>query len=62
MRLRLKAVNDELAKRGYAARLVKGGGYFYFQFGEAETGWTGPSTCQPLTTCPWQNGWRNLSG
>jgi hypothetical protein len=30
MRLRLKAVNDELAKRGYGARLVKGGGYSIF--------------------------------
>jgi hypothetical protein len=36
MRLTLKAVNDELGKRGSAARLAKGGGYFYFQFGEAE--------------------------
>ena len=36
MRVTLKAINDELSKRGYAARLAKGGGYFYFQFGEAE--------------------------
>jgi hypothetical protein len=36
MRLTLKAVNDELGKRGHTARLAKGGGYFYFQFGEAE--------------------------
>ena len=36
MRLRLKAVNDELAKRGYTSRQAKGGDYFYFQFGEAE--------------------------
>ena len=35
MRLTLKAINDELAKRNYAARLAKSTGYFYFQFGEA---------------------------
>jgi hypothetical protein len=38
MRLSLKIVNDELARLGYAARLAKGSGYFYFQFGEA-AGW-----------------------
>jgi hypothetical protein len=35
MRLHLKIINDELARRSYAARLEKGNGYFYFQFGEA---------------------------
>jgi hypothetical protein len=35
MGLTLKAINDELAKRGYTARLAKSTGYFYFQFGEA---------------------------
>jgi hypothetical protein len=35
MRLTLKAINDELAKRNYTARLAKSTGYFYFQFGEA---------------------------
>jgi hypothetical protein len=34
MRLTLKAINAELAKKGHTARLAKGGGYFYFQFGE----------------------------
>lgn len=34
-RVTLKSVNDELARLGYTARLEKGGGYFYFQFGEA---------------------------
>jgi hypothetical protein len=34
-RVTLKAINDELARLGYASRLAKGGGYFYFQFGEA---------------------------
>jgi len=36
MRVTLKAVNDELAKRGSTARLVKASGYFFFQGGEAE--------------------------
>ena len=35
MRLTLKAINDELGKRGYTARLAKSTGHFYFQFGEA---------------------------
>jgi hypothetical protein len=35
MRLHLKTVNDELAKRGYTARLEKGEGCFHFQSGEA---------------------------
>ncbi len=35
MRLSLKAINDELARRGHAARLEKGDGHFYFHFGEA---------------------------
>ena len=35
MQLTLKSINDELAKRGYTARLSKSTGYFYFQNGEA---------------------------
>jgi hypothetical protein len=35
MRLTLKTINDELAKRGYTARLAKGAGYFYFRPDEA---------------------------
>ena len=35
MRLTLKAVNDELARRGYTARLTKSTGCFDFQNGEA---------------------------
>ncbi len=35
MRLTLKTINDELAKRGHTARLEKSDGYFYFHFGEA---------------------------
>jgi hypothetical protein len=35
MRTTLKSVNNELARMGHTARLAKGSGYFYFQFGEA---------------------------
>ena len=35
MRVTLKAINEELGKRGYTARLAKTARYFYFQFGEA---------------------------
>jgi hypothetical protein len=35
MRVTLKAINDELARRGATACLAKAAGYFYFQFGEA---------------------------
>jgi hypothetical protein len=38
VRLSLKTVNDELARRGHNALLAKGSGYFYFQAGEA-AGW-----------------------
>ena len=34
-RVTLKLVNDELARQGFAARLAKASGYFYFQGGEA---------------------------
>lgn len=33
--LTLKAINDELARRGHSARLEKASGYFYFFGGEA---------------------------
>ena len=36
IRVALKAVNEELPKRGYTARLTKAAsGYFYFECGEA---------------------------
>jgi hypothetical protein len=38
MRLTVKAINEELAKRGSGARLERGDGYFYFSGGEA-TDW-----------------------
>ena len=34
-RVTVKAVNNELARLGYTARLAKASGYFYFQFGGA---------------------------
>ena len=36
MRVTLKSINAELAKRGYDSRLERGGGYFYFSGGAAE--------------------------
>jgi hypothetical protein len=36
MRVTLKTVNDQMANRGYSARLVKASGYFYFEGGEAD--------------------------
>ena len=38
VRLTVKAINEELAKRGSGARLEKGDGYFYFSGGET-TDW-----------------------
>ena len=37
-RVTLKAVNDELNRRGYQARLEKASGYFYF-WSEDSAGW-----------------------
>jgi hypothetical protein len=39
MRVMLKAINDELAKRGSTARLVKASGYFFFEGGEGVDEW-----------------------
>jgi hypothetical protein len=36
VRLTLKTINEELAKRGSGAHIEKGDGYFYFSGGEAE--------------------------
>ena len=38
MRVTLKAINDQLARRGATERLARASGYFYFEFGEAP-GW-----------------------
>ena len=34
MRVTIKTINDELAKKGLTAELKKGDGYFYFEGGE----------------------------
>jgi hypothetical protein len=34
-RITLKAINDELVRRGHKARLERASGYFYFFGGEA---------------------------
>jgi len=36
MRLTLKSINDELARRGHTARLAKAAVYFYFEGGEVD--------------------------
>jgi hypothetical protein len=38
VRITLKTINDELARRGATERLARASGYFYFEFGEA-AGW-----------------------
>jgi hypothetical protein len=62
-RVTLKAVNDELARLGYVARLARGSGYFYFQFGEA-AGWLDRSVHQEkvsaLTLEQWIGEFRRL--
>jgi hypothetical protein len=45
-RITLKTINHELARLGYAARLARASGYFYFQFGEA-AGWLDRTVNQP---------------
>ena len=46
MRVTLKAVNAELAKRGHHAMLVNGDGYFYFRGGET-TDWLDRTVAVP---------------
>jgi hypothetical protein len=46
VRLTLKAINEELAKRRVGARLAKGDGYFYFSGGEASD-WLGKTVNAP---------------
>ena len=54
--LNLKAVNEELARRGHRVRLAKGDGYFYFWSGEA-VGWLDRTVIVPkissLTLVQW---------
>jgi len=56
MRLHLKSVNEELARRGYREELAKGAGHFFFQAGEAND-WidrtVGVRTINSLTLKQW---------
>jgi hypothetical protein len=36
MRVTLRAVNDEIERHGYKARLAKASGYYFFEGGEAD--------------------------
>jgi hypothetical protein len=62
-RVTLKSVNNELARLGHTARLAKGGGYFYFRFGEA-TDWldrtVDAKTISSRTVNEWVNEFRRL--
>ena len=63
MRLTLKAINAELAKRGHQAMLEKGDGYFYFRGGEA-VDWLDRTVTVPtvssLTLDQWMQAFRDL--
>ena len=63
MPLNLKAVNAELAKRGFKATLAKGEGYFYFQGGDV-TGWLDRTvrvaTLHSLSLEQWIGSYREL--
>jgi hypothetical protein len=53
MRLTIKTISDELAKRGHTARLAKAASsYFYFETDEAADWLDRTSTCQPSTADP----------
>jgi hypothetical protein len=62
-RLTLKAINDELSRRGYNVRLEKSSGYFYF-FGGEVTDWldrTVPgTTVNTLTLDQWIDEFKRL--
>ena len=63
MRVTVRAVNDELAKRGHKAMLVQGDGYFYFRGGEAAD-WLDRTvtvrTLSSLTLDQWVQAFRDL--
>ncbi len=63
-RVTLKAINDELTRRGLNARLEKGSGYFYF-FGGDATDWIdrtvpGTKTVTALTLDQWIEEFKRL--
>lgn len=63
MPINLKAINSELAKRGFKAALAKGEGYFYFQGGDASD-WLDRTvrvaTLQSLTLEQWMGQYEEL--
>ena len=63
MRLTVKAINDELAKRGHSVRLEKGDGYFYFS-GDDAADWLDRTVKVPnvssLTLDRWMNEFERL--
>jgi hypothetical protein len=63
MAVTLKAINEELAKRGHHALLAKGDGYFYFWSGEAAD-WLDRTVTVPklssLTVDQWVEEFRKL--
>jgi hypothetical protein len=62
-RVTLKAINDELSRRGITAGLSKGDGYFFFRGGEA-TEWLDKTVRVPtlgsLTIAQWVDEFRRL--
>ena len=56
MRITLKAVNAELARRGIDAMLVAGDGYFYFRGGEAAD-WLDKTVSVPTLSSLTLNDW-----
>jgi hypothetical protein len=63
MAVTLKAINEELARRGHHALLAKGDGYFYFWSGEAAD-WLDRTVTVPklssLTVDQWVEEFRKL--
>jgi hypothetical protein len=63
MHLHVKSVNDELARLGHKAELVKGAGYFFFRGGETDD-WFDRSvavrTINRLTLKQWVEEFRRL--
>lgn len=62
-RVTLNAINSELIRLGYTARLAKASGYFYFHFGEAAN-WLDRTVNVPkvssLTVPQWVEEYRRL--